>query len=227
MRSAEAVVARKQFRAPIPQLDAILHVILGPFTFLMLGIESKMKLVSAWAFLSFGFLAISSYAMPSDIDSASRTAIFFACQFVPALFLVFALPSAFALRGVTANGVNDVAKIVQSVARSAPQRSALADAVAVYRGRSEARAISLKWLLGIIWGGVSWYASRTVFDSAFPDASRSEALGTIAVFLVILGGAALMVQGYASSVRVLFQTVSLAFAACEYYDADSNSVRRE
>ncbi len=226
MRSAEAVVARRQFRSPLPQLDAILHMLLGPLTFLMLGIESKIKLVSAWAFLAFGFLTIASYAMPSELDSPSRAAIFYACQFIPALFLVFALPSAFALRGVSESGVDDVAKVVRSVARSGPQRAALADAIAVYQGRSEARATSLKWLLGIIWGGVSWYASHTVFDSAFPDSSRGDALGTIAVFLVVLGCAALMVQGYASSVRILFQTVSLAFAACEYSDADSNSEQR-
>lgn len=211
VRFSEILVTRPQLVLE-SRIDHVLHITVGPLVYVMLGMESKFKLLLVWAMSSFALMAITIVAVPDATDQSLKTALLFLAQALPVLLIVFALPSVFATRGVSQELVSKLATYIREVAPTTARLASLRDGIDVFRARASERSASLRWALGISWAGSTWFASRTIFGDAIDFEARGQELGALAFFLLGLCIAFLLVQGYSSTNRIVYQTIDFALA---------------
>ncbi|WP_158886323.1 hypothetical protein [Rhodanobacter sp. L36] len=142
-------------------------------------------------------------------ESQSAWSTICASIFLSAGLVTFLLPSRSATRAVDVKSVDRFAKYLASLQRH--KRVSLLAAIALVRARSLERVQRMMWTLGVGWAAATWFVSNAVLSEQIPAYARSihagQAFGGL-LLLVIVG---IAVSSYATAIRLLYQTIDLAF----------------
>lgn len=215
IREAERLVVGGRFKSrwkPVEStIDAFVHV---PW-FLLLGARQQLA--------TFGFglllfpvwwcilLAVMWVTDEGAVANLQAPAGWIFSGLLATGSVLFPLPSRSARLGVRSQQVASLAEHIRSVAPDEATIKLLQSGLAALDSSVSTRISRINWLLGMCWAGLVWVASRLVFTTDVPDALRQMAMARSLAGFLIFSFFGVGVMSYETAVRMVRQTIALAF----------------
>lgn len=180
------------------------ELLVGPWLILSgLGILWK-RLV--WAL----FLALIIAVYLRLFEHAFSAAMAFAALTIATLCVYFGLPSRTVLAGISSKAIDALAAAIVEQTSDKDELERLSSGVQLIKVQAMERLARFNVFAGVVWGALFWFAGARVFSpSASPEVIEASIFPLIAasVLFSVLFTAAV---GYATAVRVVYQTLDFA-----------------
>lgn len=216
LRYAEhLLVKRVKVQSPeaLVVMDSVWHV--PGFLFLGLGLNAKRLgltalMVPVW-WLIFSAIALFDTAL----GRPSPGGLWWPAALMAMGTMVFRLPAGGALDGVRRSAVLLLALFVRNRCPTEEGVAGVKSVIAALQPLAAARNARLQAVIGLLWGGLTWWVLTWVLGSSVAQTTRNEAAGwaiAAGLFFVLIF---LAWTSYATASRVFWLTVDLAVAEVE------------
>jgi hypothetical protein len=193
--------------APLRLLQRLLWL---PLKFLKMGMKEKTNGIFLWAYIAFGaaFVGAGLIEGMGIAKTEAANIMNLTLMLVPALLVLFSLPSFYGHSGVTPEAVNFVVNYLgRNGFQSEKEVELLKKSIKPIEDRSRNRVTALKWVVGLIWASFTYVLSKALEPSGATPAGLSSTPWTIIVMVLSLVAAYLLVWGYEAALDKLFRAI--------------------
>ena len=216
LRYAEhLLVKRVKVHSPkvLVVIDSVWHV--PGFVFLGLGLNAKRLALTA-LMVPIWWVIFSAIALfDGALGYPSPGGLWWPAALIAMGTMVFRLPAGGALDGVRRSAVLLLGVFVRDRCPTEEGLAGLKSAIAALQPLATARNARLQAVVGLLWGGLTWWVLTWVLGSSMTQAARNEAAG----WAIVAGGFFVVVflawTSYETASRVFWLTVDLAVAEVE------------
>jgi hypothetical protein len=200
-------------------LDSVKRHTIRWWKFLRMGISELLRPVTAWAFSSLFMIILISWIFPVSEakDPNIIKNLFLVAQILPIFVIAFGLPSTYSHAGVATETPGILSRQIHTIHKlcSIKEIETLRKIIKLYEDRVRARITVMKWLVGLLWAGATYFSSKTI-DIIFSKALQPsiaiqvfELLMTISFMFAGVFIAFITVWGYGAAVDRLFLNIEL------------------
>ncbi|MDO0860864.1 hypothetical protein VDR86_20155 [Xanthomonas campestris pv. campestris] len=143
-------------------------------------------------------------------DHAFSASAAFGALMLATLCVYFGLPSRTVLAGVNGRAIGALAVAIGEQVRSKDELERLSSGVQLVKVQTTERLARFNVFTGIVWGALFWFAGARVFSPTVPPEVVESSIFPIIAASVLFSVLFTAAVGYATAVRVVYQTLDFA-----------------
>lgn len=219
VRQAE-VIATQSSNGSLEAVDAIFRVSVRPLILISAGFKLRMHGFMLWVLLGTGFIVVISLAVKFGLLATYPAGALSIAQLLPAVLVIFALPSSYALSGVTASEIRQMRAAFEHFhVRRGAHLDSLLKATASVAERCKSRVLLLKVGLGGLWAFFMYLFSKLESTQLIEAAQRREQFSDLLVLAVAILISGALIWSYEAATEKVFRLIEFAGAEVNAEDA--------
>ncbi|UDI81256.1 hypothetical protein XCM_9700 [Xanthomonas citri pv. mangiferaeindicae] len=143
-------------------------------------------------------------------DHAFSASAAFGALMLATLCVYFGLPSRTVLAGVNGRAIGALAVAIGEQIRSKDELERLSSGVQLVKVQTTERLARFNVFTGIVWGALFWFAGARVFSPTVPPEVVESSIFPLIAASVLFSVLFTAAVGYATAVRVVYQTLDFA-----------------